>query len=266
MIAAGYNAMTGVMVIVLGAILVCFCLNNQPILLVLRKTADVNIALFNAIILKSLLDCRDYLYHALCCKVKVGKYKERSLCQLRLLSTHRTYRSTKVVMSVFAITLLGANDSLIPWEYHILFADMFERAAGLPVIGAVLGVASTVQHLVFGNRKLLRYSNFNNCHNRNTKEFKKEGIFPVDTFIDGVKDIFASCFLIIAVATGVSVVMTNALDTIISCESLLKDAGGGVVGVLAYLIYLPMSFIVIIRFWRQQLCQLLRQLPDLVGL
>ena len=41
--------------------------------------------------------------------------------------------------------------------------------------------------------------------------------------------------------------MTNGeiQDTIISWgEALLKDAGGGVVGVLAYLFYLPMSFIV----------------------
>ena len=78
------------------------------------------------------------------------------------------------------------------------------------------------------------------------REFKKEGVFPVDTFIDGVKDILPVA-LIIAVATGVSVVMSNGeiQDTIISWgESLLKDAGGGVVGVLAYLFYLPMSFIV----------------------
>ena len=36
----------------------------------------------------------------------------------------------------------------------------------------------------------------------------------------------------------------NRVGTPEKGEALLKDAGGGVVGVLAYLFYLPMSFIV----------------------
>ena len=125
---------------------------------------------------------------------------------------------------------------------------MFEWAAGLPVIGAVLGV---VHSAAFGD---WYFNEITALFLISTivitaiyyKEFKKEGVFPVDTFIDGVKDILPVA-LIIAVATGVSVVMSNGeiQDTIISWgESLLKDAGGGVVGVLAYLFYLPMSFIV----------------------
>ena len=53
--------------------------------------------------------------------------------------------------------------------------------------------------------------------------------------------------LIIAVATGVSVIMANGeiQDTVIHWgESFLKGTSGSVVGALAYLFYLPMSFIV----------------------
>jgi len=188
-------------------------------------------------------------------KVKAGKYKEdvRYKPATAALDTTNVPKFTgprKVVMSVFAITFVLMILSLIPWgSWNItFFADMFEWAAGLPVIGAVLGV---VHSAAFGD---WYFNEITALFLISTivitaiyyKEFKKEGVFPVDTFIDGVKDILPVA-LIIAVATGVSVVMTNGeiQDTIISWgESLLKDAGGGVVGVLAYLFYLPMSFIV----------------------
>jgi len=188
-------------------------------------------------------------------KVKAGKYKEDvrykpATAALDMTNVPKFTGPRKVVMSVFAITFVLMILSLIPWgSWNItFFADMFEWAAGLPVIGAVLGV---VHSAAFGD---WYFNEITALFLISTivitaiyyKEFKKEGVFPVDTFIDGVKDILPVA-LIIAVATGVSVVMTNGeiQDTIISWgESLLKDAGGGVVGVLAYLFYLPMSFIV----------------------
>ena len=188
-------------------------------------------------------------------KVKAGKYKEDvrykpATAALDMTNVPKFTGPRKVVMSVFAITFVLMILSLIPWgSWNItFFTDMFEWAAGLPVIGAVLGV---VHSAAFGD---WYFNEITALFLISTivitaiyyKEFKKEGVFPVDTFIDGVKDILPVA-LIIAVATGVSVVMTNGeiQDTIISWgESLLKDAGGGVVGVLAYLFYLPMSFIV----------------------
>ena len=75
--------------------------------------------------------------------------------------------------------------------------------------------------------------------------FRNEEVSVVDTFLKGTADLL-SVALIIAVAAGVSVVMQNGAiqDTVISWgESSLKGAGG-MVGVLAYIFYLPMTFII----------------------
>ena len=259
MIAAGYNAMTGVMVIVLGAGTGVLGSTINPFSTgVAAKTADVKLGSvipIMSIILVLCLIAAIIFTMRYAAKVKAGKYKEDvrykpATAALDMTNVPKFTGPRKVVMSVFAITFVLMILSLIPWgSWNItFFADMFEWAAGLPVIGAVLGV---VHSAAFGD---WYFNEITTLFLMSTivitaiyyKEFKKEGVFPVDTFIDGVKDILPVA-LIIAVATGVSVVMTNGeiQDTIISWgESLLKDAGGGVVGVLAYLFYLPMSFIV----------------------
>ncbi len=73
-----------------------------------------------------------------------------------------------------------------------------------------------------------------------------ENGFIVDTFLKGTADLLGVA-LIIAVATGVSVVMQNGAiqDTIIYWgESLLGHVGHGLVGVLAFLFYIPMTFVI----------------------
>ena len=259
MIAAGYNAMTGVMVIVLGAGTGVLGSTINPFSTgVAAKTADVKLGSvipIMSIILVLCLIAAIIFTMRYAAKVKAGKYKEDvrykpATAALDMTNVPKFTGPRKVVMSVFAITFVLMILSLIPWgSWNItFFTDMFEWAAGLPVIGAVLGV---VHSAAFGD---WYFNEITTLFLMSTivitaiyyKEFKKEGVFPVDTFIDGVKDILPVA-LIIAVATGVSVVMSNGeiQDTIISWgESLLKDAGGGVVGVLAYLFYLPMSFIV----------------------
>ena len=78
------------------------------------------------------------------------------------------------------------------------------------------------------------------------RQFKKEEVFVVDAFLKGSADLL-SVALIIAVAAGVGVVMQSGgiQDTIISWgENSLKHVGQGFVGVLAYIFFLPMSFII----------------------
>ena len=259
MIAAGYNAMTGVMVIVLGAGTGVLGSTINPFSTgVAAKTADIklgNVIPIMSIILVLCLIAAIIFTMRYAAKVKAGKYKEDvrykpATAALDMTNVPKFTGPRKVVMGVFAITFVLMVLSLIPWgSWEItLFADLFKWASELPIIGAVLGVVHSV---AFGD---WYFNEITALFLISTivitaiyyKEFKKEGIFPVDTFIDGVKDILPVA-LIIAVATGVSVVMTNGeiQDTIISWgEALLKDAGGGVVGVLAYLFYLPMSFIV----------------------
>jgi len=259
MIAAGYNAMTGVMVIVLGAGTGVLGSTINPFSTgVAAKTAGVKLGSvipIMSIILVLCLIAAIIFTMRYAAKVKAGKYKEDvrykpATAALDMTNVPKLTGPRKVVMAVFAITFVLMILSLIPWgSWNItFFADMFDWAVGLPVIGAVLGVVHSAPFgdWYFNEITALFLISTIAITAIYYKEFKKEGVFPVDTFIDGVKDILPVA-LIIAVATGVSVVMTNGeiQDTVISWgESLLKDAGGGIVGVLAYLFYLPMSFIV----------------------
>ena len=259
MIAAGYNAMTGVMVIVLGAGTGVLGSTINPFSTgAAAATADVKLGSvipIMSIILVLCLIAAIIFTMRYAAKVKAGKYKEDvrykpATAALDMENIPKLTTPRKVVMGVFAITFILMVLSLIPWgSWEItFFDDVFKRASDLPVIGAALGVVHSAAfgEWLFGEITTLFLMSTIVITAIYYKEFKKEGIFPVDTFIDGVKDILPVA-LIIAVATGVSVVMTNGeiQDTIISWgEALLKDAGGGVVGVLAYLFYLPMSFIV----------------------
>ena len=259
MIAAGYNAMTGVMVIVLGAGTGVLGSTINPFSTgTAAATADVKLGSvipIMSIILVLCLIAAIIFTMRYAAKVKAGKYKEDvrykpATAALDMENIPKLTTPRKVVMGVFAITFVLMILSLIPWgSWEItFFDDMFKQASALPVIGAVLGVVHSAAfgEWLFGEITTLFLMSTIVITAIYYKEFKKEGVFPVDTFIDGVKDILPVA-LIIAVATGVSVVMANGeiQDTIISWgEALLKDAGGGVVGVLAYLFYLPMSFIV----------------------
>ena len=78
------------------------------------------------------------------------------------------------------------------------------------------------------------------------REFRRQEIPVMDTFVNGVKDML-SVALVIAVAAGVAVIMNNGAiqDTVIhGGEALLKSVSGGLVGVLAYIFYIPMSVLI----------------------
>ncbi len=73
----------------------------------------------------------------------------------------------------------------------------------------------------------------------------KEGEFT-GTFAKGAADLLSVC-LIVAVARGISLVMTNGMiaDTIIHWgEQWLSGMNGSVFGAIAYVFYLPLSFLV----------------------
>lgn len=78
------------------------------------------------------------------------------------------------------------------------------------------------------------------------EEFKKENTTLIDTFVAGVADMI-SVALIIAVAAAIGVVMNGGgiQDTIVFWgENMLRNVPKEFVGVLAYIFYLPMSFII----------------------
>ena len=258
MMAAGYNAMTAVMVIVLGGGVGVLGSTLNPFSTgIAAKSADVplgNVLGLQSIILLLCLVAAIVFTMRYASKVKAGKYKDDvrykpATTALDMSNVPEFTGPRKAVMAVFGVTFLLMIFSLIPWgNWGItLFADIHKWFAELPVVGAILGLDHV---LPFGE---WYFNEISTLFLLSTlviaaiyyRQFKKEEVFVVDTFLKGTADLL-SVALIIAVAAGVGVVMQNGAiqDTIISWgESALKGAGS-FVGVLAYIFYLPMSFII----------------------
>ena len=259
MLAAGYNAMTAVMVIVLGGGVGVLGSTINPFSTgIAAGSADVplgNVLGVQAVILVLCLAAAIAFTMRYAAKVKAGGYKDDvrykpATTTLDMKNVPKFTAPRKAVMTVFAITFVLMIISLIPWEdFNItLFSDIYNHAKDLPIIGAILGVGHTVS---FGN---WYFNEISTLFLISTviiaaiyyREFQKENVFVVDTFLKGTADLLGVA-LIIAVATGVSVVMQNGAiqDTIIYWgESLLGHVGHGLVGVLAFLFYIPMTFVI----------------------
>ncbi|MFC2709748.1 MAG: YfcC family protein [Candidatus Saccharibacteria bacterium] len=259
MLAAGYNAMTAVMVIVLGGGVGVLGSTINPFSTgIAAGSADVplgNVLGVQAVILVLCLAAAIAFTMRYAAKVKAGGYKDDvrykpATTTLDMKNVPKFTAPRKAVMTVFAITFVLMIVSLIPWEdFNItLFSDIYNHAKDLPIIGAILGVGHTVS---FGN---WYFNEISTLFLISTviiaaiyyREFQKENVFVVDTFLKGTADLLGVA-LIIAVATGVSVVMQNGAiqDTIIYWgESLLGHVGHGLVGVLAFLFYIPMTFVI----------------------
>ena len=259
MLAAGYNAMTAVMVIVLGGGVGVLGSTINPFSTgIAAGSADVplgNVLGVQAVILVLCLAAAIAFTMRYAAKVKAGGYKDDvrykpATTTLDMKNVPKFTAPRKAVMTVFAITFVLMIVSLIPWEdFNItLFSDIYNHVKDLPIIGAILGVGHTVS---FGN---WYFNEISTLFLISTviiaaiyyREFQKENVFVVDTFLKGTADLLGVA-LIIAVATGVSVVMQNGAiqDTIIYWgESLLGHVGHGLVGVLAFLFYIPMTFVI----------------------
>ena len=259
MLAAGYNAMTAVMVIVLGGGAGVLGSTINPFATgIAAKSADIPLggALLGiqALILVLCLLAAIVFTMRYASKVKAGAYKQDArhkpaTTTLDMSNVPAFTRARKAVMVVFGVTFMLMILSLIPWEkFHItLFSDLYDWVLSLPVLGAVLGVGHVVP---FGDWYFNEISTLFLISTLVVaaiyyRGFRNEEVSVVDTFLKGTADLL-SVALIIAVAAGVSVVMQNGAiqDTVISWgESSLKGAGG-MVGVLAYIFYLPMTFII----------------------
>ena len=140
--------------------------------------------------------------------------------------------------------------SLIPWtDFKInIFEDFHTWLASIPVISNILGVGHNVAlgSWYFNEISALFLISALLIAFIYRKDFHNKDISITDTFIDGSEQLL-SVAIIIAVAAAVSIVMRNGgiEDTIIHWgETGLKNSNGGIVGVLAYIFYLPLSFII----------------------
>lgn len=262
MMAAGYNAMTAVMVIVLGGGIGVLGSTINPFSTgIAARTADMplsNIFAIQSIILVLGLIAAIVFTMRYAAKVKAGGYKEDTRTKPTVATTldmnnvpEFTGRR-KAVMAVFGVTFVLMILSLIPWTDDAFgitfFSDVHAWLAGLPVIGAVFGIEHALPfgEWYFNEISTLFIISAAAIALIYRKEFRKQDVPVVDTFIKGVGELLPVA-LIIAVAAGISVVMANGAiqDTVIHWgEDLLKSVNGAVVGVLGFLFYIPMTFLI----------------------
>ena len=258
MMAAGYNAMTAVMVIVLGGgVGVLGSTINPFSTTIAANAADVplgGVLGVQAAILVLCLVAAIAFTMRYASKVKAGAYKEDTrnkpvATTLDMSNVPVFTGRRKAVMAVFGITFVLMILSLIPWkDFEInLFTEAYNWFVGLEIVGAISGLAHSVPfgEWYFNEISTLFLVSTAAIALIYRKNFKNEEVTVVDTFIKGVADILPVA-LIIAVAAGVGVVMQNGgiQDTIISWGENALKGSGDLVGVLAYLFYLPMSFII----------------------
>ena len=262
MMAAGYNAMTAVLVIVLGGGVgvmgstinpfstgVAASAAGQPLSSVMGVQAIILIVSLVAAIIFTMR------YAA---KVKAGQYAEDSRDKPTVATTLDMSNvldftgRRKAVMAVFGLTFVLLILSLIPWSdstFNITaFEDLHHWLANLPVIGALFGLSHVVPfgEWYFNEISTLFLISTAVIVAIYYREFRRQEIPVMDTFVNGVKDML-SVALVIAVAAGVAVIMNNGAiqDTVIhGGEALLKSVSGGLVGVLAYIFYIPMSVLI----------------------
>ena len=259
MLAAGYNAMTAVMVIVLGAGVGVLASTVNPFSTGIAANAagaDLSkVLLPQFVILVVSLIASIIFTMRYAGKVKAGGYAEDSKGKpaVKAIDASNIPKFTlerKFVMGIFGFTFLVMVMSLIPWEDLgvSFFKEWHEWLATLPVVGPVFGFEHSV---AFGSWyfneisalflistvliKILYY-----------EEFKKEDISVTNTFLAGSADLL-NVALIIAVAAAIGVLMRagGIQDTIVYWgEDLLRKVPSQIFGVLAFIFYIPMSFII----------------------
>lgn len=259
MLAAGYNAMTAVMMIVLGGGVGVLASTVNPFSTgIAARTADVplgNLIGIQAVILVLMLISAIFFTMRYAAKVKAGKYVEdraisATFKAIDVDSVPENSSKRKLITTIFAITFFLMIISLVPWgDFNVsIFSNFHDWIASVPVLGNLLGAPHNVAlgEWYFNEISALFLISSLIIAFIYRKEFHEAKQSITDVFIEGSQQLL-SVAIIIAVAAAVSVIMRagGIEDTIIHWgESGLQGTSGGIVGVLAYLFYLPLSFIV----------------------
>lgn len=146
-----------------------------------------------------------------------------------------------IFASMFGIMIL----SLIPWKDKFgihLFNDIHDFIHNIPIVGNVIGNIPAFGEWGFGELTVLFF--IGAIIIALVYKLKEEQI--VNLFISGSRDLL-SVALILAVAKGISVIMADGLimGTILNFgENLLSNVSGFIIAPLAYLFYIPMAFLI----------------------
>jgi uncharacterized ion transporter superfamily protein YfcC len=151
----------------------------------------------------------------------------------------------KLALWVFGLTFLVMIMTVIPWESKFgitFFADAAAWVYNIPVVGPFLGHIVPFGDWWFGEIASL----FLIASIIIAVIYRMKESDYTEAFVNGAKDLLGVA-LIIAISRGISVVMQDGMiaDTIINWgETTLSGLGSSVLGALAYVFYLPMSFLI----------------------
>lgn len=156
-------------------------------------------------------------------------------------------KKQKQVLTLFVLTFAILILGLVPWSTinpnWTIFETITEWFTNIPVLGTVLGqnmapfgtwYFSEITMLMLVMSIVIAF-----FYGMNEKEF-------VSTFLEGAAD-FVGVAIIVAVAKGIQVVMNDGAITATILhwgEMGLENVSSSVFAVLAYIFYIPMSFLI----------------------
>jgi uncharacterized ion transporter superfamily protein YfcC len=259
MLAAGYDAITAVSVILLGAGLGVLGSTVNPFSTgIAAGFADISIG--EGIILRTVLLIITEavgIFYVMHYASKVKENPENSLVYNQREANRKHFltqinnknknltKKRQGVLLVFAVTFIIMIISVIPWAYkfNINIFEKFNTALqNTPILGPLLGNIPAMGDFWFTEMSILfLVSSFVIALISGMGEQEY-----VDTLIAGAKDLLAVA-LIIAVSRGITVIMNDGRITATILhwgERMLADLNSFFFVNLAYLFYIPMSFLV----------------------
>ena len=154
-------------------------------------------------------------------------------------------KQRKNTLIIFGLTFVVMVLGVIPWagKFNItIFEDLLKFVTNIPVLGKIIGKPVALGDWWFGEMTLLFLVSaviIGLVNNFKEKEL-------INTFIGGARDLLGVAF-IIAVCRGITVVMNDGYMTatvLHAGESILKNLGPLAFTNIAFLFYIPLSFLV----------------------
>lgn len=259
LLAAGYDVVTGVMVVFLGCGVGIVGGIVNPFSVGIGSNL-AGISLGDGIIARVILFLASLLFAVLFVMryaEKVRKDPTKSIVyDIRDVTNAPFQKNTgedvpaftkkrKQAITIFGLMFLLMIIAIIPWgsKFGIhIFEKFHEFLMGIPVLGSVLGHIVPLGDWFFTEMTMLFLIGavvIGVVYGFDEKKI-------VDLFIYGAKDIL-SVALILGVAKGLAVIMTDGMiiDTVLHYgEMLLSNISGVVFPAIAYILYIPMSLLI----------------------
>ncbi|OEH93869.1 YfcC family protein [Bacillus solimangrovi] len=259
-LAAGFDALTAVLIIAVGAGIGVLGSTVNPFATGIAS-GFAGISIGEGILLRVLILIVGLLIGILFVMKYAKRVKEDPSTSL-VAHLHQTHKDTflkgkdemevveltkqrKAVLWVFGITFVIMVLGVIPWAWKFnitFFEDFNNMILGIPLVGKLLGSIIPLGDWWFGELTLLFLVSsliIGYIYKMGEENF-------TTTFVEGAKDLLGVA-LIIGVSRGITVVMNDGgmTATVLHWgEEMLADLGPTAFANLAFLFYLPLSFLV----------------------